>query len=363
MRAMRAGPGGRVLTGICARKGGQMAGAEAPIRVQGLFAFAGLVAGYGASVLFSIFISRMGGQISSIWTATGFLTGALILLTGRWRLMAVALCLAFQAAVSLAVGDGVGSALLGPAVTLLEAAFAAWLAVTYCGAGGRRLSLRKLALMVLGAIAPAAMLGAVAGAGVNYLLRGQEFIDGWLAWAIPSGLGMTMVTPALLLIAREGQYKAFRRSPLEVGGLLGGLCGLTAAAFYQSELPLQFVIFPALTLVAFRLGPPGAAVAGFFVAVICLSLATLGHGPAALAPGLDPLGRVRLTQVVVTAALCSTLAIATAVAENARLRQLLVNRDQAVRLGLRRARAAERSLAESAGRRVGAPSRKGARVG
>ena len=123
------------------------------------------------------------------------------------------------------------------------------------------------------------------------------------------------------------------------------------------------VIFPALTLVAFRLGPPGAAVAGFFVAVICLSLATLGHGPAALAPGLDPLGRVRLTQVVVTAALCSTLAIATAVAENARLRQLLVNRDQAVRLGLRRARAAERSLAESAGRRVGAPSRKGARVG
>jgi integral membrane sensor domain MASE1 len=363
MRALRAGRGGRVLGGVCARKGGEMAGAEAPIRVQNALAFAGLVAGYGASVLFSIFISRMGGQISSIWTATGFLTGALILLTGRWRVMAAALCLSFQAAVGLAVGDGVGSALLGPAITLLEAGFAAWLAVTYCGARGRRLSPRRLALLILGAIAPAAMLGAVAGAGVNYLLRGQGFVDGWLAWAIPSGLGMTMVTPALLLIAREGQYKEFRRSPLEVGGLLGGLCGLTAAAFYQSELPLQFVIFPALMLVAFRLGPPGASIAGFFVAVICLSLATLGHGPSMLATALDPLGRVRLTQVVVTIALCCTLATAALAAENARLRQLLVSRDRAVKLGLRRARAAERSLTEAAGRRSGAPTRRGARVG
>jgi integral membrane sensor domain MASE1 len=340
-----------------------MAGVGAPIRVQSAIAFAGLVAGYTASVLFSIFMSRMGGQTSSIWTATGFLAGALILLTGRWRTAAVALCLAFQAAVSLAVGDGVGSALAGPAITFFEAGLAAWLAVSYCGARGRRLSLRKLALLILGAIAPAAMLAAVAGAGLNFLLRGQGFIDGWLAWAIPSGLGMTMVTPALLLIARESQFKEFRRSHLETGGLLGGVCGLTAAAFYQSELPLQFVIFPALTLVAFRLGPPGAAIAGFFVAVICLSLVMLGHGPAVLATELDLLGRVRLTQVVVTAALCSTLATATVVAEQARLRQLLVSRDRAVRAALLRARAAERMLADVSERRGDARSRKGAQVG
>jgi len=340
-----------------------MASAGAPIRVQSAIAFAGLVAGYAASVLFSVFLSRMGGQTSSIWTATGFLVGALILLTGRWRTTAVALCLAFQAAVSLAVGDGVVSALSGPAITLFEAGLAAWLAVSYCGARGRRLSLRKLALLIVGAIAPAAMLAAVAGAGVNELLRGQGFINGWLAWAIPSGLGMTMVTPALLLIARERQYHEFRRSHLETGGLLGGLCGLTAAAFYQSELPLQFVIFPALTLVAFRLGPPGAAIAGFFVAVICLSLVMLGHGPTVLATELDLLGRVRLTQVVVTAALCCTLATATVVAEQARLRQLLVSRDRAVKAALQRARAAERVLVELSERRGDARSRKGAQVG
>lgn len=339
-----------------------MAGAATPIRFRGAIVFAGLVAGYAASVLFSVFLGRLDGQTSSIWTATGFLTGALILLTGRWRVIAVALCLSFQAAVSLAVGDAVAPALLEPAITLLQAALAAWLALTYCGARGRRLSLRKLTLLILGAIAPAAMLSAVAGAGLSALLRGQGFIEGWLAWAIPSALGMTMVIPALLLVAREGQYKQFRRSGLETIGLLGGVCGLAAAAFYQSQLPLQFVIFPALTLVAFRLGPPGAAIAGFFVAVICLSLVMLGHGPAALATVLDPLSRVRLTQVVVTAALCCTLATATVVADNARLRQLLVSRDRAVKSGLRRARAAERSLAEGAVRRS-APARRGAHVG
>jgi integral membrane sensor domain MASE1 len=339
-----------------------MAGAGAPIRAQRAIVLASLVAGYAASVLFSVLLSRMGGQVASIWTATGFLAGAFVLLPGRWRAAAAGLCFAIQAAVSLAVGDGFGRALLGPAVNLIEAALAAWLALSYCSVAGRRLSLRKLTLLILGAIAPAAMLAAVAGAGVNYLVQGQDFVDGWLAWAIASGLGMTMVLPALLLVAREGQYKEFRRSHLEVGGLLGGLCGLTGAAFFQNEIPMQFVIFPALTLVAFRLGPPGAAVAGFLVAVISLTLATLGHGPATLAPSLDALGRVRLTEVVVTAALCSTLAIASAVAENARLRRLIVSRDRAVRAALQRARGAERLAAEAMTRRE-APARRGAKVG
>ena len=95
---------------------------------------------------------------------------------------------------------------------------------------------------------------------------------------------MAIVVPTLLLVAREAQYKEFRRTPLEVVGLLAGVSGLTGAVFYQSEAPLQFTVFPAMTLIAFRLGPPGAAVAGFLVAMISLPLVMLGHGPAVLSP-------------------------------------------------------------------------------
>ncbi len=339
-----------------------MSNAGTPIRFQRGLLLGGLVVAYGASVLFSVLISRMGGQTASIWTATGFLTGALILLGGRWRLAAAGLCVAFQAAVSLAVGDGPVRATINPAINLLEAGLAAWLAVTYCGARRRRLSLRKLTLLVIGAITPAAILGGVAGAIVNHLLRGQGFVGGWLDWAIPSGLGMALVTPSVLLVAREGQYKEFRRSAVETGGLVGGVCGLTAAVFWQNELPLQFMVFPVLALVAFRLGPPGAAVAGFFVAVICLSLTALGHGPAMLAVALDQIGRVRLAQVVAAAALCTTLATAVVVADHSRLQRLLISRDRAVRAALLRARVAERMLAEAMQPRAGERSRRDARV-
>ena len=324
-----------------------MTNAGTPIRFQRGLLLAGLVAAYAGSVLFSVLISRMGGQTATIWTATGFLAAALILLRGRMSLVAAALCIASQAAISLAVGDGPARALIGPMINLVTAGLAAWLAVNYCGARRRRLSLRKLTLLIIGAIAPAAILGGVLGALANHLLRGQGVVDGWLDWVIPNGLGMVLVTPSLLLVAREGQYKEFRRSAVETGGLVGGVCGLTAAVFWQSELPLQFTIFPALALVAFRLGPAGAAITGFLVAVICLSLASLGHGPTMMATVLDQMGRVRLTQAVASAALCTTLATAVVVADQSRLQRLLISRDRAVRTALLRARAAERMLAEA----------------
>jgi integral membrane sensor domain MASE1 len=337
-----------------------MAGAWAPIQLKRAAVAAALVAGYAASVLFSFLMSRIGGQMASIWTANGFLVASFILLGGRWRIGAVGVSLLFQTVASLVVGDGLARAVLHPLVNLVEAGLAAWLAVRFCGAATRRLSLRKLALLILASIVPAAIVGGVAGAGVSLVMRGTDFIDGWLDWAIPGGLGMAIVLPALLLAAREGQYREFRRSAIETGGLIGGVCGLGMAVYFQQELPLQFAIFPALTLVAFRLGPPGAAIAGFLVAMICLTLVMLGHGPTMLATTLDHLGRIRLTEAMVTAALFTTLATACAIAEQARLRRLLIARDRAARTARQRARGAERMIGEAMLRRPSEAARKGA---
>lgn len=324
-----------------------MSNAGTPIGTQRGLLLASLVVAYAASVLFSILISRTGGQTASVWTATGFLAAALILLPGRWRYAAAALCVAIQAAIGLALGDGPIRALISPPINLLAAGLAAWLAVNYCGARRRRLSLRKLTLLVIGAIAPAVMLSAVFGALADNFVLGRNLVEGWLDWVIPNALGMVLVTPSVLLVARESQYKEFRRSAVETGGLVGGVCGLAIAVFWQSELPLHFVIFPALTLVAFRLGPPGAAVTGFFAGVIGVTLAALGHGPVMLATVLDQMGRVRLTQVVAVTELCTSLATAVVVADHSRLQRLLIARDRAVRAALMRARVAERMLVEA----------------
>jgi integral membrane sensor domain MASE1 len=161
---------------------------------------------------------------------------------------------------------------------------------------------------------------------------------------------MAIVLPAVLLAVRAGQYKEFARSPLETAAILVGLAALVAGVFLERELPLQFAIFPALTVVAVRLGPPGAAAAGLLTALIALPLTMLKQSPAALSAGLDWLGRVRLAELVIAAALISTLVTAVAVGEQTRLRQLMLGRDRAARAARLRARRAESAAAEAQGK-------------
>ncbi|MFI4935338.1 MAG: MASE1 domain-containing protein [Caulobacterales bacterium] len=329
--------------------------ARAPTRFDRAVVTAVLCAGYLASVAFSVFMSRPVGEGAALWTANGFLAGALILLPGAWRLGAAAICLVSQVVISLAVGDGFARSLLYPLVNLIEAGLAAYLALEFCGARARRLSLRKLTLILLGAVIPAAAVGGAVGAGIGVMVGRKGFLSLWLDWAAPGGLGMAIVLPAVLLVARSLHYRDFERSGLEMFSLLGGVSALTLAVFLQGELPLFFLIFPALTLVAFRLGPAGAAVAGFLVAVIALPLTLLGHGPSTLAAGLDLTGRVRLTQLFVAAALFTTVATAGALADQARMRRLMIGRDRAARGARLRAREAESLAAEALEVAVAAP--------
>ena len=328
-----------------------MTGGGTPLQTQRAIA-AGLVAGYVASVLLSFVLSRAGAQTSTIWTASGFLVGSLILLSGRWRVVAVAASLGCQSFISLAVGDGPVRALIGPLGVLFEAGLAAWLAVSYCEVRARRLTLRRLTLLIIGAVAPATVVGSAAGALMNMATLGQTFAAGWALWATNTGLGMAIVLPALLLLVRYEQYKEFRRTWLESAGLLAGVCGLSLAVYLQSVLPLHFVIFPALTLIAFRLGPPGAAVAGFCVATICLICAVEGHGPGMLVTTMSAADRMRLTEVILATAIFTSLATADAVADQLRVRRLLIDHDRAVRAARRKARDGGQSAAAGAGRRA-----------
>jgi integral membrane sensor domain MASE1 len=328
------------------------------MRLDRLAVTASLVAGYAASVLFSVVMSRVGGQGATLWTATGFLAAVLILLPGAWRIAGAGACVASQTVIALLAGDGVFRAALYPLVNLFEAAIAAWLALRFCGAGARRLSLRRLMQLIVAAIAPAAMAGGALGAAVNAALSGRDLLQGWAAWTLPGGLGMAIVLPALLLIARAGQYPEFQRTPLEIVALFAGLFGLSAAVFLERDLPLQFLVFPACALIAVRLGPAGAAVAGFVVAMVALPLAMLGHGPVATA-AIGAAARVGLTETIVASALFTSLTTAAALADQSRLRRLMLGRDKALRAARARARRAESLLGETEARRLSSARRKG----
>jgi integral membrane sensor domain MASE1 len=313
---------------------------DATMRLGRMTLTGSLVGGYAASVVLGFLLGRAAGQGVSLWTANGFLAAALILLPGVSRLLAAGGCLTCQAVIGLLAGDGVARAALFPLINLLQAALAAWLALRFCGAGARRLSQRRLTLLILGAIVPAAMVGGVASAILSVMLGGDDAMAAWAEWAIPGGLGMGIVLPALLLIARTRHYPEFRRSPLEVVALFAGLLGLSVVVFLDGQVPLTFLLFPACALIAIRLGPPGAAVAGFVVAMVAMPMVTLGFGPPGLS-GLGKAARLELAEAYAASILFASLTAAVAMADQMRLRRLVLGRDKALRAARARARQAE----------------------
>jgi hypothetical protein len=306
---------------------------------------AALVGGYVASVLFSLMVMRLSGEghAASVWTANGFLAGMLILLRDRERTAAIGASIAFQTAMSFWLHGVTPWAVLFSVVNLGEAALIAWLAVRFCGARSRRMSMRKLALVAVVAVAPGAMVGGVLSAIIDRI----NLVDAWVGWAVPGALGAMIVLPPLLLAARADQFRDFRRSPLETIGLLALVGVVATAVFAQHQLPIYSLLFPLLTLLAFRLGPALSAGAGFLLTAIALPFTALGQGPVMLAAGLDVTNRVRLVQLVVLAAMFTTIATALAVADQVRLMRLLSVRDRAARQAMARARHAERLLSSS----------------
>lgn len=318
-----------------------------------------LWAAFAGSVAMSMFLTHDAGAGSAIWTANGFAVGGLLILPRPWSLAVFAACVATQFGLGLAAGHGLARAGTTTVINVGAMALAAFLTQRYCGIGARRLGVVRLTRILVFAVAPSATLAGLAAAIASLAISHRPFTDVWRDWVVSGGAGMAVVLPSLLLAARFGQYRDFHRTWVETVGLFLALAALTAAIFLQTDLPLFFLIFPAVTFIAFRLGPPGAALAGFVVGAIALPLTLLGHGPAVLSRNLDFAGQVRLAEAFVAAVLVSSVATGTALADQNRLRRLLIWRDRSARSSRQRAQAAERVASLLAVRASGGNPRAG----
>lgn len=302
----------------------------------------GLWAAFAASVAVSLLLSRHGGYGAALWTANGFLVSALLVLPRPYAIATLAACALSQAAIGAVAGDAPVRIAVSTAINIGECGLTAWLTRRYCGVNARRLGLvRLLRILVLAAL-PASFIASLVAAAVFPLFSSRPFAQTFSDWMISSVLGLAMVLPAVLLAIRHDRYREFRRAWWETLGLFAGLAGLTALVFYQRQLPVLFAVFPAVTLIAFRLGPPGAAVAGFVVGVIALPLTLFDHGPMTLARDLDFAAQIRMAQVFVCCLLFTGIGTAVALADQTRLRRMLLRRDRAARLSRQRALDAER---------------------
>jgi len=227
------------------------------------------------------------GNVSSMWLANGFALG--ILLTAERRHWPALLAASTVAGMAAAFYLHSTPALIFwiALFNLVETLLAALLlraTVTTVGDLTRRAGFLHflLATMVLAPLAFITIMLAY-----NYLTGQWYGVLTATRVFIAHALGLAVMTPVTLAL-RSGEIRRFL-SPAALPESLAALAaviGVSVLAFYQSQVPVLFLIFPPLIWMAFRGGYAGTAI-GVLVVVIVSAIATgTGHGPIATLRGL-----------------------------------------------------------------------------
>lgn len=264
-----------------------------PPRVEAVFWFLLTAFGYFLLASLSLRATKGANNIAAIWPPSGYFLALLLLMPARTRIPSFS----GMAAASMAANMLGGVSLLTAAAFSLangcEAAIALWLI--------RRREPGELSFMApraVGSFCIAALTASFASAAIATLLTatgltGSGFagagLDFFLSWLTTVALGILIVAPPIVMLARMGVSGALGNVPVamkvEAVAILTGAALITAGCFSQSQFPATFLPCVAVILASYRLGPFGAAAAMLIVAIIASLLTGQGLGPVAAIDG------------------------------------------------------------------------------
>lgn len=286
-----------------------------------------------------------------VWLSNGIMAAALLQLHRRPAIGVVLTCFMMNIFSNVIRGDPGFLLWLNAVMNLGEAALAALLARRFCGAALDMRRPRRLLAFGLLAAVPAVAVTAVAGFGSIMLIRQTPLTIGGAfniySFVIVELLGLLIVTPILLLIARAHRFEGVTRARWpEAAGLMALTVVVTGVAFWQDDAPLAFLCFLPMLLIALRLSPTKAAAALIVMASISGVATLTGHGPVHLTrlmdiPGLETvppmLRRLGVYNLFLLAMVITVLPVSTVMTERRRLESRLRARTVAAQEARRKA--------------------------
>jgi signal transduction histidine kinase/AmiR/NasT family two-component response regulator len=269
----------------------------------------------------------------AVWLSNGILVAALLQLHRRSAVAVLVACFTINVFSNVIRGD-VGMLLwLNALMNMGEASLCAFLARRVCGAAlDMRRPKRLLAFAGFAAV-PAVAVTAAIGFGLVMLVRQTGFSTalgfGIYAFIIVELLGLLLVTPILLLVARAHRFQGMTRARApEAVGLFVFMLVVTTVTFWQNDLAIAFLTFPPMLLISLRLSPTKTGGALFVLAAITGVATLTGHGPINLTrltevPGLEGvspmLRRLGIYNLYLLAMVATILPISTVMTERRRL--------------------------------------------
>ncbi len=300
---------------------------SAPAGLNQLALILVLAAGYLATALGGLAISRQAGNIATLWPPNGMLVAALLLTNQRrWPLVLAAGVLGSFAA-NLFNGSSVLAASSITVANIVEAFIAAWIIRHQTR---RRVLFRTssdVVVLIVASITAALVAGALSATSAK-LLAHAPFTTIFIKWVLGDVLGLLVVMPIAVIahdvIKLGPDLMMTQRSQGEAGLVLAAVLGVSLAVYSPNMPAVQFLVMPTVLLASFRLGPFGAALSTVIVAVI----GSLGTVLAAKATTNSPdeiTLRVFAFQLNLAVLFLTALPIGAAMAQRAQLERDLID--------------------------------------
>ena len=298
-------------------------------RNAGGMAFDVLLLGFGYALLavgFKLLTAATSANVSSIWLANGFALGVLLTAPRRhWPVLLATVGVAGMAAAFYLRADplqifwiGVFNVAEVAMATLLLASLVSSVRGLTRRAGFLRFLLTAVLLAPLAFVALLLAFTWLSGQWYGLLVATRVLIA--------HALGLAVMTPVTLAL-RSGELRRFLSPAVLPESLVSVavVASISVLVFYQSTLPLLFLIFPPLIWLAFRGGYAGTAIGVLVVVVIGALAGGTGYGPiAALSDRPENAARPMLgdafilLQLLVAALLVSLFPMIVALAEGRR---------------------------------------------
>jgi diguanylate cyclase (GGDEF)-like protein len=329
------------------------AGRAASLPDQALWALIAAAA-YLCMAVATIMLTSDGRDPATVWPCDAVILSLLLSRArGDWPVLLLAGWLANLVGNGVARGWSPGLVLFG-AMNMGQTALAAQILLSSLGLRGLRPGDDVLTngrtivrfLVVAGLVAPG--LGALAGGMITALTFGEAPGPTMLRWYSSNALGFVIFTPFFTALFDGSYARALERQSGDAlirGTALFALhAAATLLAFGQSVVPLLFLLFPTLLLLSFGLGRLATQAGVMLVAVIGAFAALHHSGPLALIQDYGPFGLTAQApafaalcfQVYLAVLLCTALPVASIVASRTEARNLLIAREELLRLVMAR---------------------------
>jgi diguanylate cyclase (GGDEF)-like protein len=276
------------------------------------------------SAWLSIELTRGEGRVAAVWLSNGVL---LVLLLTRGNRSPLRILLVGFAANLLAdryAGDPLLQASALASINTLEVLIGYWLLTRQGGTVDLREPVDLLHFGLYAAIFAPAVCAATACVVID-ATHLHDFLRDFRIWFLADALGMAIAAPVAYVVREPRDlFRMFSdEQVMGTASTLGLLTLTTLFVFAQSQLPLFFLVFPVLVLVAFRRGFGGATLGVMVIAVVGIGGVVKGFGPLAIGVGETFSDRVLMLQAYLACVIATSFPLAAVLGQRDRLHERL----------------------------------------